>query len=239
LGPALNYLPTLGATVVLRSLRRARPRSRRLNQAAGAQWEPTIDSNSTQDEQNAAAEYTKVYGGTSNTTVTLPDGTVLTLNQNTGTIIPAGPALNSWYPVPGLSMAYIQSPDLVPTAMSGGSSGDSPGPETVAQLDPAFNIDLAALMSWEQYILNVTSNVVDEYQNLRQTVGAAMFSSSFFGQNVGYLQDYVATTTDDGYPRTYGTEVVYDILDSEGVAFAKAMHPQMELLLQQVGVSLS
>ena len=179
-------------------------------------WEPTITSDSTFAEKEAAAEYTAQYGGSPNSTAPPPSS-----------------ATASFYPAPSLSMAYTQSPDIVPTAMSGSPSGDSPDPAAIVQLDPAFSIDLAELRSVEQSILNDTANVVDKYQQMYNLVTNAMFSSSFWGQNVGYvLNVHEDVKGGNGHvPK----EVVYDVLDKEGIAQANSMNPQMQLLLQQIG----
>jgi hypothetical protein len=188
-------------------------------------WEPTINSSSTQDEKNAAAQYTSVYGGS-------PTGAT-----------PSGPTLLDSYGVPDLGMAYQQSPDLVPNAPGGGgttSPSELAGAVAyVLQYSPNFGIDLAALLSAEQAVLDKTSATVTEYENLKSLVTNAASSSSIFGQNVGFKDTWENTGTGRGgrgpTAGHYLTRTVYENLDKEGIAFANAINPQMEYLLQQIG----
>ncbi len=183
-------------------------------------WEPTINPKSTQDEKNAAAQYTSVYGGS-------PTGTT-----------PSGPTLLGSYNVPDLGMAYTRSPDFVPKPPPGASGGGGSA-ATGAVFDIPIDIDLAALSSAEQAVLDKTSATVTEYENLKSLVRGAASSSSIFGQNVGFRDTWQDTHV-GGMGRGPGAGsvrpvTVYENLDKEGIAFANAMSPQMEYLLQQIG----
>lgn len=181
-------------------------------------WEPVIDSGSTQDEQTAAAEYAKVYGGSA-----ASSGTIST-----------GPGLGSSYSIPNLKMAYTRAPDLLAGAKpGGGGSGGTPTTDASVVIDtnPVFHIDLSALLDAEQSCLTILSNAVAEYDTTESVVKNAIASDSLFGQNVGSQQQM--------HNHTPGAEpylVTYDDLDKEGIAFANSINPTMEYLMQAAGV---
>jgi hypothetical protein len=132
-------------------------------------WEPTVyltgNKDSNQVQQNAAAQYTKIYGGSPTVTHGSP--------PSAGT--------NDAAPVPSLAAAYTQAPDFVPNAppMSGGGNGGN-----TPSSDVPFFIDLAALRAAEQQCLNATQNAIAGYETLTSTVSSAMASTTIFGQEV-------------------------------------------------------
>jgi hypothetical protein len=132
-------------------------------------WEPTVyltgNKDSNQAQQNAAAQYTKIYGGSATVT-----------SQSAPS---SGPPYEA--PIPSLAASYQQAPDFVPNAPSGASGGGTGS--TPSSSDP-FLIDLAALGAAEQQCLNSTQNVIAGYESLRSTVSSAMGSSTIFGQEV-------------------------------------------------------
>jgi uncharacterized protein YukE len=177
-------------------------------------WEPVIDSSSSKAEKQAAAYYTDYYGGTP--LASAPDD---------------GAGLLGSYNIPYLGMAYADPYPFVVNAPPG--SGSSSPPQTndsvVLATKPVVHIDLAALQATEQTCLNLTTDAMDEFNELREKVASATTASSFFGQLAGYHT--LANTNSTG---TIGAPVTnYDILDQEGQDFAKTMIPQLEYLMQQ------
>jgi hypothetical protein len=128
-------------------------------------FEPTIDG-SDKAQQNAAAQYTKTYGGS-----------VTVSNQNPSSS--NGPFYN--YPEPDVTAAYQQAPDFVPNPPPGSGSGTPGGG---ASDSDAFLIDLAALKAAEQVCLGATEEAITACENLKSTVSSAVASPTIFGQEV-------------------------------------------------------
>jgi hypothetical protein len=183
-------------------------------------WEPTVSPSDPDyaDEQQAAQEYTSVYGGSPSTTAPTD----------------SGPKLAASYSLPNLGLSYDVAPDLVPTKPPGGGSSQQPpiNASVIIETAPHIYIDLGQLLNCEQICLNQTSLAVAAYDTLQSAVTNATTSDSLFGQNVG-SQTHLKVA---GQPKsTWPLWTYYDDLDKEGIAFAQAIIPQMEYLAQQVG----
>lgn len=178
-------------------------------------WQPTIDTSAAkaelQDEQQAAAQYTSIYGGSP-------------LSSSHPASSPPGEGAV----VPSLSVAYTDSPHLVPIP------GKIPnnGAGLSGAVAEAFSIELGTLRASEQTCLNATAGAVDGYETLKSTVTSAINSSTIFGQNAAMI-------TANGRPSpaavANGPASNLDPLDSEGQQFAASIDPQMEKLLYHVG----
>jgi hypothetical protein len=180
-------------------------------------WQPTVNTSASDssDQQAAASDYDKVYGGTANQTTT--DSPQSQNDTNT-------------YPHPTLTTSYTTAPDLIPLP---NTSGQSSGGTPPAVADP-FNIQLGVLMSSQQSCLDATTASLNGYNTLVPTVQAAINSNSIFGQIVG-SESYHPDNKYNSTMGTVGNIVTFDKLDAEGTNFAAAVIPQMEHLLQAIG----
>jgi hypothetical protein len=173
-------------------------------------WEPVIDSNSTQDEINAAAQYTAVYGG----------------SPLSSAPADSGPSMLASYNIPDLAMSYTKAIHLMAVPQDGGSGGSPPVPWGVIDSYPLVHIDLAALLDTEQTCLNMTSDTIDAYNTLRSAVTNAT-TSDVFGQYCGYQRFNMGASA--------VTVTYYDQFDKEAIKFAAAVIPQIEYLMQTIG----
>jgi hypothetical protein len=205
-------------------------------------WQPTVYTNQDPSDQQAAAEqYDKIYGGH-----------YKTADQSYN----ASPSSDnpSLADMPDVYMAYTQAPDLVPTVPPGqGAPSDISNAEVLDTMP--FYIELAALRNTENVFLGATSASIDGYNNLKSIVADATQSQTIFGQHVGdnyYPGDPPAVkggwlpapkgvpspAAGGGFPvngpadnPTYGRE---DPLNKEGQAFAASTDSGMTQLCASI-----
>ncbi|MER7186444.1 hypothetical protein ABT404_44480 [Streptomyces hyaluromycini] len=167
-------------------------------------WVPNVDPDASDhgDEEDAAEQYSEIYGvtATTNPTDDSDDGP---------------PA--EMVTMPKLSMAYTTSPDLVPSESGGGGSDSMP---TLPDSN-AFSIDLGALRGAEQTFLDAVSNVTSAYEALRTKVQGAVDDPNLFGQENGHLEIVGRMT-----------QWVPDELADSGAQFAEAINPQLTKVMQ-------
>jgi hypothetical protein len=177
-------------------------------------WEPTVylssNKDANQDQENAAKQYTGIYGGSYTTT-----------NESAPTASPGAGA-----PIPNLGPAYQQAPDLVPNKPGGGAGAGAP---PSGSSNP-FYIDLGAVRTTEQQCLNATSEASAGYETLKSSVTGATSSSTIWGQDVENTEPLQGGRSGSGPVITS-----YDKLDSEGKSYAATIDPAMQQLLNQVG----
>lgn len=177
-------------------------------------WQPTVDT-SDQNQVNAGNDYTKVYGGTVNTTSSTSDGGSSSTTDN----IP-------YYALPHLSIpdTYTSAPDFVPVD---GSSGGSANPSTALE-GGRFSVKLAELRAAETTCISATHTCIDGYGTLETKVINSIVNDSTFGQNVGTWSHPGGAAQHAGATSSWTP----DPYDDEAKQFADAITPQMKELLK-------
>lgn len=169
-------------------------------------WVPNVDPDASDhdDQEDAAATYSEIYGVTATTNPTDDSDD--------------GDPPDEIVTMPTLSMAYTTPPNLVPTEPGGGSGSAMPTlPDS-----SAFSIDLGALRAAEQTFLDAVANVTGAYETLRAKVQGAIDDPTLFGQDNGHYENWGRA----------GLHWVADELADSGTQFAEAINPQLTKVMQ-------